>query len=88
MGHQITWEEIKRSYPDEWVAITNLEGDVESPFGNISGNVLAHNKDEAAFTTQLKQTSPHQSIDIRFTGELLPDNPVGPVLWQFSDTSF
>lgn len=87
MEKKMTWEEIKKAYPDEWVAIANIEGDTESPFGNIFGEVIIHDVDEAAFTRQLKKKSFQQTIDIRFTGEVLPDNPLGPILWQISDTN-
>lgn len=87
MGKKMTWEEMKNAYPDEWVAISNVEGDVDTPFGNISGEVIIHDADEAAFTAQLKKKSFNKTVDIRFTGEVLPDNPVGPILWQISDTN-
>ena len=87
MGSKMTWEEIKKTFPDEWVAIGDAQGDVYVPFGNIIGNVLLHSPDETIFTDELKSHPPRQKIDIRFTGEVLPDNPVGPVLWQISDTN-
>ena len=87
MGQRMSWKEMQEAFPDEWVAISNIEGKAESPFGDIFGEVLIHDADEAAFTKQLKKKSFHQTIDIRFTGEVLPDNPVGPILWQISDTN-
>lgn len=87
MGQKMTWDEIKMAFPDEWVAIANSEGDVSSPFGPISGEVIVHSRDETSFTKQLKSSSVDQSVDIRYTGDALPDNPIGPILWQNSNTN-
>lgn len=87
MRQKMAWKEIQKAFPNEWVAISNIEGDIQSPFGDIVGEVIVHDRDEAAFTKHLKEKSSHQVLDIRFTGEVLPDNPVGPILWQISDTN-
>ena len=88
MPQKMTWKEIKKSFPDEWVAIANFVDQDETPYGAIVGEVIAHNKNEKVFTGQLKKISPEtKTIDIRFTGEILPENPVGPILWQISDTN-
>lgn len=88
MGQRMTWEEMKTAYPDEWIAIVDEDGDVEAPYGNICGTVLTHHADEREFTKLLKPLMlPNRLVDIRYSGELLPENPVGPVLWQISHTS-
>lgn len=87
MPQAMTWEEIKKIYPDEWVAIGNPKGDLTLPYGSISGEVVAHEHDEQVFTELLKHLKNSQPVDIRYTGDLLPDNPVGPILWQISDTN-
>lgn len=87
MAHKISWEEIKSIFPNEWVAIGDLQGDLSQPYGSILGNLLVHESNEKVFTQRLKDLHTHQTIDIRYTGDILPDNPVGPVLWQISDTS-
>lgn len=84
----MTWEEIKETYPDEWVAIGDMQGDPSLPYGPISGEILVHEHNERVFTELLKHLNINQPIDIRYTGDLLPDNPVGPILWQTSDTDF
>lgn len=44
MGQKMTWEEMKKAYPDEWLLIVDFEDD-ES--GNlISGVVERHSKDD------------------------------------------
>ncbi|MFA4874028.1 MAG: hypothetical protein WC956_03610 [bacterium] len=87
MSANMTWKEIIQDFPNEWVAIIDSKGDTESPFGSISGEVITHNADEAEFTKALKKITSRKRVDIRFTGDILPDNPVGPVLWQISNTS-
>lgn len=40
-----------------------------------------------AFNSQIKALpSTIHDVDIRFTGDVLPDNPIGPVLWRISET--
>ena len=79
----MTWSQIKRAFPNEWVAIAHYDLASDDPYGDISGDVVAHDLDESKFTKQVKSLSKDVGdIDIRFTGEVLPDNPVGPVLWQ------
>lgn len=55
MGVKMTWDEMKQSYPNEWVAIGDPEGDLELPYGAISGEVLAHKHDEREFTDCLNR---------------------------------
>lgn len=83
MGQRMTWEEMKTAYPDEWIAIIDEDGDVDAPYGDITGTVLTHHSDKWAFTSELKPLMKSDLlVDIRYTGELLPDNPVGPMLWH------
>ncbi|MFH1874028.1 MAG: hypothetical protein ABH859_02455 [Pseudomonadota bacterium] len=81
MGNKMTWKEIKKSFPNEWVAIAHYRKESEAPFGEIIGDVVAHSSDESEFTASLKAI-PENDFDIRFTGDVLPENPIGPVLWQ------
>jgi len=44
MGQKMTWEEMKRAFPDEWLLITDYESD---EYGNVTqGNVERHSKDD------------------------------------------
>lgn len=84
---RMTWENMQKKYPNEWVAIAEeaLAGDL--PYDNAEGVVVAHATDDAEFSAQVKNLpSSIHDIDIRFTGEVLPDNPIGPVLWRISDS--
>jgi len=83
MGQRMMWQEIKEAFPDEWVALANYEVKSEAPYGDIIGDLVAHSANEREFTEQIKSLPPDISgLDIRFTGEILPDNPIGPILWQ------
>jgi len=44
MGQKMTWEEMKKAYPDEWLLITDYERD---KYGGIAiGVVERHSKDK------------------------------------------
>ncbi len=44
MGQQMTWEEMKKLYPDEWLLITDYEID---KYGNVKvGIVERHSADK------------------------------------------
>lgn len=64
MGQKMTWEEMKKAFPDEWLLITDFELDA---FGNItSGIVERHsaNKDEIYKLPRLKK-----DVAFEYTGE-------------------
>lgn len=86
MGQILSWMEMKKKFPNEWVAIADPHGDLSLPYGEISGELLIHDKNEEAFTVRLKHIDIQNTpVDIRYTGDVLPDNPVGPILWQISN---
>lgn len=86
MGIKMTWDEMKQTYPNEWVAIADESSPSELPYDNIEGIVVAHATNDDAFSSQIKNLpSAIHDVDIRFTGDVLPDNPIGPVLWRISD---
>ncbi len=37
MGQKMTWEEMKKAYPDEWLLITDYEVD---QYGNVSIGIV------------------------------------------------
>ena len=44
MGQKMTWEEMKKAFPDEWLLITDYETD---KYGNVAfGTVERHSKDD------------------------------------------
>lgn len=79
----MTWDEIKSTYPNEWVAIANYHND--GPV-DVSGDVILHDHDKEAFYSQsanlLRQ---YKRLAVRFTGVLIKNADI-PLLWQISDT--
>lgn len=64
MGQKMTWEEMKRAYPDEWLLITDYETD---QYGHIiTGVVERHSadKDEVYHLPAIKKSSA-----FKYTGE-------------------
>jgi hypothetical protein len=44
MGQRMTWDEMKKAYPDEWLLITDYERD---QYGNVkAGTVERHSSDK------------------------------------------
>ncbi|MEX0782269.1 MAG: hypothetical protein WD557_06430 [Dehalococcoidia bacterium] len=70
MSERLTWEEIVARYPDEWVALEDIEDD---EFINVlSAVVIAHSGDHDEVWGALeKSAAAHAGID--FTGAELPD---------------
>jgi hypothetical protein len=79
----MTWEEIKSTYPNEWVAIANYHSDGAV---DVSGEVILHDHNKEAFYSQsAKLLRKHKRLAVRYTGELVRNADV-PLLWQISDT--
>jgi hypothetical protein len=67
MDEVLSWEEIERRYPDEWVIVTDLE--LDDAFPIRAGRVLFHSKDrrnvdEKTFDPPIREEG------IFFTGDL------------------
>ena len=54
MGQYLSWEEIKKKYPNMWVAISNFSTDDNSPT-NSQGEVYAHASTEEELATILPE---------------------------------
>lgn len=81
---KMEWEEIKNSYPDEWIAVAEYEriGAI-----GVSGTIIAHNPDKKTFHETVKNLMPqYHQIAVRYTGQLIK-NPEIPLLWQILDTN-
>jgi len=64
MGQKMTWEEMKKAYPDEWLLITEYETD---QYGNVSIGVVerhSHEKDEV-----YRLPSLNKDVAFEYTGE-------------------
>lgn len=75
MGRKMTWEEIRKSFPNEWVAIVDYG---QSGAIGISGTVAAHAAEKEAFYQRMKAVRKlHNDIAVRYTGKLV-NNPEIP----------
>lgn len=83
MSQKMTWDEMKKSYPDEWVALVDYEEDDRV---DIEGVVVAHHPNRKTFHEMVSNLLPkYGDMSIRFTGPLVK-NPEIPLLWQITDT--
>ncbi|OGQ05698.1 MAG: hypothetical protein A3F82_05030 [Deltaproteobacteria bacterium RIFCSPLOWO2_12_FULL_44_12] len=64
MKQKMTWEEMKKAYPDEWLLITDYKLD---QFGRVaSGVVERHSKDDQEV---FQPPAPNKSCAFEYTGE-------------------
>ncbi len=83
MGEKMTWSEMVRAFPDEWVALVDYKqtGAVE-----IEGEVVTHGPDRKEFHETVRKLLPeYGDMALRYTGELIK-NPETPLLWQITPT--
>lgn len=65
MGEKMTWEEMKKAYPDEWLLIVDYETD---EYGDVScGKVERHSKDDREV---FRLPALKQNCAFRYTGEI------------------
>ena len=84
MQQRMTWDEMLKSYPDEWVVIVDYKdkGPVE-----VDGVVVAHGSNrETVHNDIVKAMKGHGKAAVRYTGELIQESEL-PLLWQISRTS-
>lgn len=83
MDQRITWDEMVRAYPNEWVALIDYQ---QENAVEIKGVVVAHGANRKTFHETVGKLLPqHGDIAIRYTGELIK-NPELPLLWRISHT--
>ncbi len=83
MEERISWGEIKKRFPDEWVALVNYD---QKNAEEIEGIVVAHHQNRKDFHETVAKLLPTQgNMAIRYTGPLIK-NPEIPLLWQISPT--
>jgi hypothetical protein len=76
---KLTWDEIKRRYPDEYVVLVDTEVDVVSD--ELTGRVMNHGKSKKDMRQYLGKLNPMSGACL-WTGEarglLSPVRPVDP----------
>ena len=81
MEQKMSWEEILKNYPDEWVALVDYE---EKGAIEIFGAVIGHHADKKTFHEKVRELMPqYRNIAVRYTGTLIK-NPEIPLLWQIT----
>lgn len=84
MGQKMTWEEMKKTFPDEWIAVVNY---VSNDCGDVDGEVVAHSNNKDAFYQDLNSlVSRYHDVAMRYTGERIKNAEI-PLLWQISRTA-
>lgn len=78
MTERLTWDEIRRRYPDEYVVLIDTELDQNTVI--IAATVVNHGKDKREMRSHLGQLNPRSGACL-WTGEprglLSPMRPVG-----------
>ena len=83
MGQRMTWEEMKKAYPNEWVAVVNY---ASQEGGDIDGEVVYHSDDKGVFYRDLGGlVQKYGDVAMEYTGERIK-HPEVPLLWQISRT--
>ena len=70
----MTIEEIRLTYPNEWVIIADTESDAN--FNVIRGQVLAHSPERDTIDRALMNYSQMSSLAIEYTGAISDDYAV------------
>lgn len=84
MTDQMTWSEICRTFPDEWVVVVDYEN--KDPV-EVNGVVVVHGPDRNRFKDEIvKAMQEHGQAAVRYTGELIQESEL-PLLWQIFPTS-
>lgn len=69
MPEKLTWDEIKRTYPDEWVVLVDVDTNDRSSDVD-AGVVVGYGTDCRELVAQTKETLAGKSAAILFTGEV------------------
>lgn len=84
MGDKMTWNEMKRTYPNEWLAVVNY---TSNESGDVDGEVAYHSNDKDDFYRHAKAVvAQYGGMAMRYTGDLIK-NPEVPLLWQITHSS-
>lgn len=84
MAQRMTWAEMKKAYPNEWVAVANY---VSDDVGDVDGDVIYHSDDKDEFYKRLGNLVPqYHDVAMRYTGHRIKNEEI-PLLWQISRTA-
>lgn len=81
MGQMMQWDEVVKTFPDEWVAFVDYRA---SGAREIDGVVVVHHRDRKQFHEAVGELfSQYHDMALRFTGTRIQDDTL-PLLWQIS----
>lgn len=70
---RLTWDQICRRYPDEWVVIAEMDWVEDGCFEFGTALVLAHHKTRKETSPSVKEADQHyDEVGAFFTGRLIP----------------
>ena len=70
---RLTWDEIRKRYPDEWVVIADMDCVEDGFFEFGTAIVIGHHKTRKAASPDIKEADKHYSeVGAFFTGRLVP----------------
>jgi len=64
MGQRMTWEEMKKAFPDEWLLITDYE---TNQYGEVTAGVVERHSINKSEVYQFP--GPNKNCAFRYTGE-------------------
>ena len=70
---KMTWKEIKRTYPDEWIELVDFDEDENGYV--VNGVVVCHNNNRKKFNEESRKQmdkNNYNTVAIRYTGEHAP----------------
>ena len=72
-SERLTWDEICKRYPDEWVVIADMDWVEDGCFEFGTAIVIGHHKTRKAASPDVKQADKlHSEVGAFFTGRLVP----------------
>jgi hypothetical protein len=69
MAEKLTWDEIKKRFPDEWVILVNLDRNTDDETVK-GGEVFAHSTNKRELLSSTKMALAGQCRAVRFTGQV------------------
>ncbi|HEX6032172.1 MAG TPA: hypothetical protein VFY90_12145 [Tepidiformaceae bacterium] len=72
MGERLTWEEIERKYPEEWVLLVDLEQDEET-LDVRAARVQFHSREQDLVERRLLEERPRRAAVLFIGNPLRPD---------------
>lgn len=84
MQGAMAWDEIKKQFPNEWVAVVQYE---QNGAIGVNGVVATHSPERKTFYVAMRNVRmKHKDVAVRYTGKLIKNTEM-PLLWQITHTT-